>query len=82
MRGENAHPLFQYLARNTEFEGFGMSLMLNGVAKKMDKDFKKNGEVKWNFTKFLIGWDGQIIARFELTADMKTVKEKVKNACK
>ena len=42
VRGENAHPLFQYLARNTEFEGFGMSpmgLMMNGVAKKMDKDF-------------------------------------------
>ncbi|MBQ6803305.1 MAG: glutathione peroxidase [Clostridia bacterium] len=85
VRGENAHPLFQYLARNTEFEGFGMSpmgLMMNGVAKKMDKDFKKNGEVKWNFTKFLIGRDGRIIARFEPTADMKTVKEKVKNACK
>ena len=85
VRGENAHPLFQYLARNTEFEGFGMSpmgLMMNGVAKKMDKDFKKNGEVKWNFTKFLIGRDGQIIARFEPTADMKTGKEKVKNACK
>lgn len=85
VRGENAHPLFQYLARNTEFEGFGMSpmgLMMNGVAKKMDKDFKKNGEVKWNFTKFLIGRDGQIIARFEPTADMKTVKGKVKNACK
>ncbi len=37
VRGENAHPLFQYLARNTEFEGFGMNpmgLMMNGVAKK------------------------------------------------
>ena len=51
---------------------------MNGIVKKMDKDFKKNGNVKWNFTKFLIGRDGSILARFEPTAPMKTVMEKVK----
>ncbi|MGC4005319.1 MAG: hypothetical protein QM811_20230 [Pirellulales bacterium] len=25
----------------------------------------KGGEVKWNFTKFLIGRDGKIVERFE-----------------
>jgi len=44
----------------------------------MDKDFKKNGNVKWNFTKFLISRDGEIIARFEPTEAMKTVMERVK----
>ena len=80
VRGENADPLFKYLSENTTFQGFGkgpMTLILNGVAKKMDKDFKKNGNIKWNVTKFLIGRDGQIVARFEPTAAMQDVKTKV-----
>jgi len=79
--GENAIPLYKWLSENSKFEGFGMSptgLAMNGIAKKMDKDFKKNGNVKWNFTKFLISRDGEILARFEPTAPMKTVTEKVK----
>ena len=81
--GPNADPLFKYLSENTSFQGFGkgpMSLVMNGVAKKMDKDFKNNGNIKWNFTKFLIGRDGQILARFEPTADMKDLKAKVEEA--
>ncbi|MBQ7346895.1 MAG: glutathione peroxidase [Clostridia bacterium] len=79
--GEHAIPLFAWLSENSKFEGFGkspMALMMNGVAKKMDKDFKKNGAVKWNFTKFLIDREGNIVARFEPTASMKSVAEQVK----
>ena len=80
VRGEKAIPLFQYLAEKTKFEGFGMSpmgVMMGGIARKMDRDYKKNGEIKWNFTKFLIGREGEIIARFEPTQDMNTVTKKV-----
>ena len=78
--GDSADPLFKYLSENTTFQGFGknpMALVLNGVVKKMDKDYKNNGNIKWNFTKFLIGRDGEIAARFEPTASMKDVKAKV-----
>ena len=81
--GENADPLFKYLSENTTFEGFGkgpMSLILKGVVKAMDKDYKNNGNVKWNFTKFLIGRNGQIIARFEPTASMDQIAQKVKES--
>ena len=73
-------PLYKYLTANTKFEGFGkgvMALTMNTVAKKMDKDFKNNGSIKWNFTKFLIDREGNIVARFEPTADMKDVQKKV-----
>ena len=80
VRGENASPLFRYLSANTTFDGFGknpMALVLKGVAKKMDKDYKNNGSIKWNFTKFLIDREGNIAARFEPTEDMSRVKAKV-----
>lgn len=79
VNGEHAIPLFKWLTENTKFEGFGkspMALMMNGVAKKMDKDYKNNGKIKWNFTKFLIDREGNIVARFEPT-DMKKLKEKI-----
>ena len=81
VRGETAIPLFRYLAENSTFEGFGlnpMGVMMSGIAKKMDKDYKKNGEIKWNFTKFVISREGEIAARFEPTHDMKAVAQKVR----
>lgn len=50
--------------------------MLSGVVKKTDKDYKNNGNIKWNFTKFLIDRSGEIVARFEPT-NMKKLKEKI-----
>ena len=79
VNGEKAIPLFKWLTENSRFEGFGMSpmgVMLSGIVKKMDKDYKKNGNVKWNFTKFLIDRNGEIVARFEPT-DMKKLKAKI-----
>lgn len=53
-----------------------MSLLLAGAVKKNDKDYKNNGNVKWNFTKFLIDREGNIAARFEPT-DMKSLTAKI-----
>ena len=79
--GENASPLFKYLSENTEFQGFGAKgLVLGPIVKKMDKDYKNNGNVKWNFTKFLIDREGNIVARFEPTESMETVKKAVEAA--
>ena len=81
--GENADPLFKYLSENTKFEGFGKGLkvkLLAAAVKSVDKDYKDNSNVKWNFTKFLIGRDGAILGRFEPTADMKKVRDAVESA--
>ena len=79
VNGENASPLYKWLTANTKFEGFNgpMGLILRPVVKKMDKDYKNNGNIKWNFTKILIDRNGDIVARFEPTADIKSISAKL-----
>ena len=80
VKGENAIPLFKWLEENTTFEGFDknpMGIMLTQLLKKNDKDFKTSSAIKWNFTKFLIGKDGQVVARFEPMTALKKVKAKI-----
>ena len=82
VNGENAIPLYKWLTENTVFEGFdknAMGLMMTQVLKKVDKDFKNNSSIKWNFTKFLINREGEIVARFEPMTNLKKVKEKVED---
>ena len=80
VNGENAIPLYKWITSTTKFEGFNgpMGLVLSPIVKKMDKDYKNNGNIKWNFTKILVNKDGEIVARFEPTADVKKIAEKVK----
>ena len=38
--------------------------------KKLDKNYKNNPDIKWNFTKFVVDRSGKVTARFEPTMDM------------
>ena len=76
VNGENALPLYAYLKSQKGFEGFGKgpkAMMMSGLLKKIDKDYKNNPEIKWNFTKFVVDREGNVVARFEPTHDMKDV---------
>lgn len=79
VNGENAIPLYQWITSSTKFDGFDgpAKMVLGPVVKKMDKDYKKNGNIKWNFTKILIDRNGEIVARFEPTKNLKEVREKI-----
>ncbi|MCQ2242197.1 glutathione peroxidase [Treponema sp.] len=80
VNGDNAIPLYKWITENTKFEGFSgpMSVILKPIVKKMDEDYKNNGKIKWNFTKIIVNREGEIVARFEPTASIKKVAEKVK----
>ncbi len=73
VNGENALPLYGYLKSQQGFRGFSgpMGLMMGAMLKKIDKDYKNNPDIKWNFTKFVVDRQGSVVARFEPTADMK-----------
>lgn len=78
VNGENAIPLFKYLKSQKGFEGFDKNpagLLMSGLLKTIDKDYKNNSEIKWNFTKFIVDREGNVVARFEPTTDMKKVDE-------
>ncbi len=82
VNGENELPLYTWLKSQRGFEGFGhgaKALAMSALLKTIDKDYKSNPDIKWNFTKFVVDRAGNVVARFEPTADMKDVEECVKS---
>ena len=82
VNGENASPLFTYLKEQKGFEGFDadneLTPRLEGMFDKMTPGWRETSDIKWNFTKFLIDRNGNVVARFEPTHDMKDVEEQIK----
>ncbi len=82
VNGENELPLYTFLKSEKGFEGFGKgpkALAMGVMLKAIDKDYKNNPNIKWNFTKFLVDREGQVVSRFEPLEDMKKVEEAVKS---
>ena len=80
VNGDTAHPLFVELATEKPFEGFGDGLKnkaLETFAKQNNKKFGDKCYIGWNFTKFLIDREGNLVARLEPTVDMADVEAAV-----
>ena len=78
VNGETADPLFAYLGTEKPFKGFGKGLKnaaLNKFAAANNKKYGDKTYIGWNFTKFLIDREGNVIDRFEPTVDMGDVKK-------
>lgn len=84
VRGENADPLFRYLTEAAPFQGFELNKetgkKIEGVVKEYYPDNLEGNGIKWNFTKFLIGADGTVLARFEPTVTPEEMDGAVENA--
>jgi len=79
VNGENESEVWKYLKSQKGFEGFpGLKgKVLIPIAKAMDKDYKNNSNIKWNFTKFLVDREGNVVERFEPTVEPKDIEKKV-----
>ncbi len=78
VNGENELPVYTFLKSQKGFEGFGKgpaALAMSVMLKKIDKDYENNPEIKWNFTKFIVNKEGEVVARFEPTAKMEDVEK-------
>ena len=82
VNGENEHPLFAFLKKEKGFEGFDLNhpigKILDEMMTKVNPDYAKSDSIKWNFTKFLIDREGNVVARFEPTHDIKLIEEAIK----
>ena len=69
VNGETAHPLFKYLTEAAPFKGFdmtnGTNKILDAMLKERYPEFTVGNAIRWNFTKFLIDKEGNIVKRFE-----------------
>lgn len=77
VNGENEDKLYTWLKSQAGFAGFDpnhkITPILVDILSKADPDWEKSADIKWNFTKFLIDKQGNVVERFEPTADVETV---------
>lgn len=73
VRGFSAHPIFKYLSEAAHFQGFNLNepngKFLNSMLKEKFPEYLIGNSIKWNFTKFLIDREGNVVGRFEPTVD-------------
>ena len=81
VNGEGQSPLFAYLKSKKGFAGFDpnhkIGKILIDMLSKQDPDYDKNPDIKWNFTKFLIDRNGNVIERFEPTDDIQKIEKAI-----
>ena len=83
VNGANELPLYTWLKSQQGFKGFDeghpLSNILDTKLRETDASYDKKSDIKWNFTKFLVNRQGEVVARFEPTADMAKVEEAIVN---
>ncbi|ORX77814.1 peroxiredoxin [Anaeromyces robustus] len=80
VNGENASPLYKFLKEQIKddvINGLANKMAMKGV-KAISSTTKKPGDIKWNFTKFLVDKQGKVIERYSPTYKPKEMESKVK----
>lgn len=80
VNGENELPLYTYLKeqiKEDKIDGLKNKIAMKGV-EKISKTTKKDGDIKWNFTKFLVDKEGKVIERYSPTFKPEDMEEDIK----
>ena len=80
VNGENELPLYSYLKeqiKEDKIDGMKNKMAMKAI-EKISKTAKKEGDVKWNFTKFLIDKEGKVIERYSPTFKPEDMEEDLK----
>lgn len=82
VNGSSELPLYTYLKSQQGFKGFGEHKhkeILEKMMAEKDPNWKNSPDIKWNFTKFVVNRQGNVVARFEPTADIQEVEKCIKS---
>ena len=81
VNGAGESPLFTYLKQQKGFEGFDLNdqtgKFMDQMLRKRDAEYDKKADIKWNFTKFLVSRDGQVLERYEPTESIGAIERDV-----
>lgn len=80
VNGADELPLYTYLKSQKGFEGFGphpYKELLEQMFAKADPDWAKKPDIKWNFTKFVIDREGNVVARFAPATEPAKIEESI-----
>ena len=83
VNGANELPLYTWLKSQKPCEGVyeaKLAAVMEKLYNEANPEPRKKDDIQWNFTKFLINRNGDVIARFEPTVDMKEVEKQVEAA--
>lgn len=77
VNGPDEQPLYTWLKSQKGFAGFDPAHPITEILVKMfdekNPNWRESADIKWNFTKFLIDKEGNVVERFEPTADVEKV---------
>ena len=71
VNGDSEEPLYTYLKGcqpDEEIEGLKNKAAMKAI-EALSTTCKKHGDIKWNFTKFLVDREGNVVKRFAPTSD-------------
>ncbi len=81
VNGANAEPIFVYLkaqAPTEEYKGL-KAKAAHTLFKSISKSVEKEGDIMWNFTKFLINRDGTVIKRYAPTTTPEDIEKDIQD---
>lgn len=78
VNGDNALPVYAFLKKEQPYTAKGFKAKaFNTMISKLSDTAKDKDDIKWNFTKFVIDREGNVVARFEPVDDMGDLEKKV-----
>ena len=80
VNGENESPLYTFLKnaiKEETIDGMKNKMAMKAI-EKISKTYKNQNDIKWNFTKFLVDRNGNVVGRYSPTFKPEDMEEKIK----